>query len=287
MVTRVGRGRQRVYGTVSEIAAAGRRTASERSGDDGQRVGIDAEVRHIVAGSRSGERVGRVSGNHIAVLRPVRERVACVGRGGQRDGLSVRVGACTAHYTANNRIGRGIDFIGVDFEESDKGVVAGHLYMTRVDDIAVVPVCEVVALVGRSRQRGFLTVGVCTAASHSTACYRIGSDGQRVGVDLEVCHEISGSRYGERVGGIGGNFRTAHRPVHEVVARIGSGNQRGGRIVVIVACASHITACSRIGCGVDGVAVGQEGGRYRHIGGGHDKGIARHFNRSQFRSYIP
>ena len=267
--------------------AAGHRTTIDRVSTDRQRVGIEAKVRHIVGGSCHHERVGRVGGNFHTVLRPVRERVALVGRGRKRGGGKVLVAASAAHRTTRHRTGRSRDVVTVGIKESNEVGADDRLYVAWVVNITIIPLYKVVTRVGRSRQRGFGTMGVCTAAGHITALFRTGGDGQRVGVDLKVCHEISGSRYGERVGCAGGDFRTAHRPVHKVVARVGSGNQRGGRIVVIVACASHITACRRIGCGVNGIAVGQEGCRYRHIGGGHDKGIARHFNRSQFRSYIP
>ena len=90
------------------------------------------EVGHIVAGFRHRERVGGVGGHFRTSLRPVREQVARVGRGRQRGGLSVVVGACAAHRTAGSRVGRGRNGVAVEFEDSDESVVVGHRYLARI-----------------------------------------------------------------------------------------------------------------------------------------------------------
>ena len=112
--------------------AAGHRTAFFRVGGDNQRVGAESEIRHIVGGLRNSERVVGIGGNHLAALRPVRERVACVRRGRQRGRGTVVVGACAAHITASGRVGRGRDSIAVEFEGGDEGVVVGHRYLARI-----------------------------------------------------------------------------------------------------------------------------------------------------------
>ena len=138
---------------------------------------------------------------------------------------------------------------------------------------------------GEGLQRGGLTDGDC-AFIHGRGCGRLGSihcvvdggagggtsDGHILGHVVRACrrcegrggnrahgrkvrHIVAGLRHRERVGGVGGNFHAALRPVRELVARVGRGRQRGRGTVAVRACAAHRTAGSRVGRSRNGVAV--------------------------------
>ena len=143
---------------------------------------------------------------------------------------------------------------------------------------------------GEGLQRGGLTDGDC-AFIHGRGCGRLGSihcvvdggagggtsDGHILGHVVRACrrcegrgsdrahgrevrHVVAGLRHRERVGGVGGNFHAALRPVRERVACVRRGRQRGRGTVVVGACAAHITANGRVGRGRDSIAVEFEGG---------------------------
>ena len=85
----------------------------------------------------------------------------------------------------------------------------------------------------------------------------LGSGGDNVVVDCKVGNQRSGTAHLEGVGGLGGNYLTAIRPAHEVVASGGRGHEGGGGEVVIVAGACH---CAVLGGGGDNVVVDGEVG---------------------------
>ena len=136
--------------------AAGHRTTIDRVSTDRQRVVVKAKVRHIVAGSCHGERVGRVGGNFHTVLCPVDKGVSLSRNGRQGNILTVRVVACTGHCTTSGRISRSVDSVGVGFEvgnvvttfchHEDVCGIGGH-FITILR-----PVDKVIACIGYGRQ---------------------------------------------------------------------------------------------------------------------------------------
>ena len=99
--------------------------------------------------------------------------VATVGRGRERGRSPLIVGAATAD-SAHSRVGggdgEGVLSRGVGLEVGGVGGVAGHRHSARVLCVAVLPLCEVVATVGRGREhsRGALVIGTAAAdGAHS------------------------------------------------------------------------------------------------------------------------
>ena len=242
--------------TYRQCIIIGARFGAEGRGGDRAHLG---EVRNIVTGSRNRERIGRIVRYKRAVLCPVTEEVTFVGRGNQRGSLSVVVEAFTCHSTAHIRVGSDCDFVAIEAEVRHKGGGFRNCdcegSIVGDDRSAPRPVNKGIALVRCSRQRGFGTVVIRTSTIHRTASHRVGRSCDGVAVELEVGNVGGGFGHCKGVRSIGRNHFLTLRPVHEVVARVGRGYQRGACTVVVGTRTCHRTASRRVGRGCDGVAV--------------------------------
>ena len=270
-VTRVGFGLQRGHFSVvvNNWISTHNITTFDRIHRGHDSIAVEQEVRHVVAGSRHRERVGQVGGDLHATLRPVDESIALVGRGRQRGRFSVVVCACAANSSSSDRVGSGRDFIAVEAEV--RHVVASFRHRERVGRVggdertALFPAHKGITFVGRGGQRGHGEMFVTAAAGHHTACDRICRNSDGITDGVEVRHVGGIFRHCERVGRVGGNLRTALRPVDEFIARVGRGSQRGRGEMLVTAAAEHITAYRRIARSGDGVADGVEVGDQSNI----------------------
>ena len=136
------------------------------------------------------------------------------------------------------------------------------------------PIDEGITFVGRSNQFAGLKVIVSTRTSDGAACGWVGCCGNRVAVQLEVGHKAGCFGHCEAIGGVRGNFHAVLCPIDEGVSFVGRSNQFAGFKVIVCACTSNGTACGRVGCCGNRVAVqlevGHKAGCFGHceaIGG--------------------
>ena len=112
-IARSGGGRQR--GGLAMVIGPGARdgTTSGRIGRSGNRIAVQAEVRHQSHSLSHFERIARVGGYHYSSLGPVDEGIARSGGGGQRGGLAMVISASASDGTTNGRVCRSGDLKGI------------------------------------------------------------------------------------------------------------------------------------------------------------------------------
>ena len=115
------------------------------------------------------------------------------------------------------------------------GGVARHQHLVRVLVAAIAPAYEVVAAIGRGRQRGVVAVVVGAAAAHRAGVARVGHhhDGVRIVVEVGRERHVVAHRDGARV------LCRAVVPVVEGIAGIGRSRQRHHRSFLVGAAAAH------------------------------------------------
>ena len=218
LIAAVRRGRQRGVVAVVVGTAARHRAAVARAGDHGDDILVLGEVgREVqVAVHRDGARVLR------AVVAPVVEGVARVGHGMEGDdgarlvGARARDGACACGADA----GRDGVVGGAHLaEDGGVGGVARDGEAARVLRVAVVPALELIAAVGRGRQRAVVAV-VVGAAACDGAC----AGGADAGGDGVLQLREGGGVGGVAVDGDGARVAgAAVLPLAEGVAVVGYG----------------------------------------------------------------
>ena len=194
-------------------SASADRTARRRIGRGGDGVGDDLllEVGHVGGVLGDVEAEACVGGDHRAVLGPVHEIVARVGRGGECAACALVVGSAACDRAACGRVGRCGDGVGDDLllEVGHVGGVLGDVEAEACvggDHRAVLgPVHEIVARVGRGGQGAALADVVGSSAADSAAFGRVGrcGDGDTTRGVLEVGHIVAGLSHREGVSGVG------------------------------------------------------------------------------------
>ena len=183
-----------VVGTGTSNDATSCRIACSRNG-----VIVQTEVSHVRAGSRDGEAISGVGGNHHTALRPIDEGIACVGRSRQSGCRTMVIGICTSHCTTCRRVRRNCD--GVNVQAKVGHVCAGSRDGEAIGGVggnhhtALRPVDEGIARFsgGRQGSSGAMVIGIC--ASHCTTCRRVGRDRDGIAVQTEMSHIITSSSH--------------------------------------------------------------------------------------------
>ena len=237
-------------------------------GDDMRARG---EVGDIAAALRNSEAVGSIGRNHVAVLGPVDEGIARLGRGRQRGCLPVRVGASARNRTCVARVGGGFDDVLVQSEvANDLGITGDREGVGKVGrDLDAVdgPPDEVVALGGKGRHGAALAIVIGGLAIDGTALCRVGNDGDIVDVESEVGDVMGVLGDGNAESGTVRNHFSILGPVGEMIARVGSGREGADGIVMVGAGTSDDATIGRFGRGGNHAVVVVEVGHIAAIFG--------------------
>ena len=196
-----------------------------RGGGDGVlvvvKVGGDDAVAQGLHGHRSAGAEHSAGG-----IGPVHEVVAIVGCGGQRDVLQVVHGLRAAH-AAHHFVTHTADGVLVVVEAGGIGGIGRNHNGARVVGVAVVPLGEVVAIVGRGGNlhlgQVVLRRGAADAAHGSVG--RGHGDGVLVVVKVGGDDAVAQGLHGDALRGAE-DIAVGGSPVHEVVAVVGGGGQR-------------------------------------------------------------
>ena len=151
-VSLVGRSGEGDVFEVVVCATTGDGAALGRVGRSRDLVAVDLEVGDVSGSFSDGEGDCRISADHLAILGPVGEGVAFVGRDGQGAACTIVIGSSASDGTASSRVGRSRNLVAVDLEVGD---VSGSFSdregecCISADHFAVLgPVGEGVAFVG-------------------------------------------------------------------------------------------------------------------------------------------
>ena len=198
----------------------------------------------------------------FAVLRPFNESVTCVSNGCYSALFPFHVVAATRHCSANVRIGRDINIIGVRcllLEIRYQRAVARHgkgIVGVGRDHVAVFgPVHEGVTICRGGDYCAGLAVIICATACSTTAVARIGRDCDGVGNVREVSHQVAVGLNSEGIAGICGDHCAILCPVGKSIACVGCGSHSAALSVVVCAGTTHRTTITRIGGCSDGVSL--------------------------------
>ena len=189
--------------SVGKGAASSCSATIARVGRNGDGVCVFGEVGYEVAVAFYIKCISGVGGNDIAILGPIGESVACIGRGSDRAALSVGKGAATSCSATIARVGRNGDGVCVFGEVGYEVAVAFHIKSISGvggNDIAVFgPIGEGIARVGRGRNRAGLALVVGAAAGNCSCVGGVGSHCDGIGIrsngnrlDVTAYHGIVG-----------------------------------------------------------------------------------------------
>ena len=226
-----GKGRCRQNGRVPQVvgAAAAHLSHGGRAVEHGDGVLRQGEDGGVGGVARHGDDAGHLG---VAVA-PLYEAVAAVGRGGQHNLRAVVICAAPRYGTLVRVVGGHNHAVTIYSEMCGEGGVVGYHHIARIACVAVVPLGEVVARVGRGGNEHGSSVVVVTTSGYRSSRIVAG-----------ISHEsmlVNGEDSGERQIVFGGDearvLRVAVAPLHKMVVR-GGGGLQGYRCVVILSSAT-------------------------------------------------
>ena len=192
------------------------------------------EHSHQRAVARNAEAVFRFGVHYGGAIFPAFELVSLVGRCGERCGCALVVGACTVHAAALGGLGAGINGKGDDvlLELGSYVYIAAHILIcTGVVGAFVAPPHKVVVRIGLGLHL-FAIFAVFYSlqfvADNAAACpFGVA---ELILYLFELGHQRAVARSGECQRGFGADCAAALGPVHELIALVGGGAERGGGV---------------------------------------------------------